>query len=73
MNHADNQGELHSGQGAQLPVQGPWGETTSSKGCCALLSRSVQLFVTPWTVACEAPLTVGILQARSGLPCSLPG
>ena len=30
MNHADNQGELHSGQGAQLPVQGPWGETTSS-------------------------------------------
>ena len=27
------------------------------------LSR-VQLFVTPWTVACQAPLSMGILQAR---------
>ena len=26
--------------------------------CC------VQLFVTPWTVACQAPLSMGILQAR---------
>ena len=26
--------------------------------CC------VQLFVTPWTVACRAPLSMGILQAR---------
>ena len=25
--------------------------------CC------VQLFVTPWTVACQAPLSMGILQA----------
>ena len=24
----------------------------------------VQLFVTPWTVACQVPLSVGILQAR---------
>jgi len=24
----------------------------------------VQLFVTPWTVACQAPLSMGILQAR---------
>ena len=31
-----------------------------------MLSRfsHVQLFVTPWTVACQAPLSMGILQAR---------
>ena len=31
-----------------------------------MLSRfsCVQLFVTPWTVACKAPLSTGILQAR---------
>ena len=28
---------------------------------CAMLSH-VQLFATPWTVACQAPLTMGILQ-----------
>ena len=35
----------------------------------------VQLFTTLWTVACQAPLSMGILQARiwSGLPCLLPG
>ena len=34
--------------------------------CCAVLSRfsHVQLFATPWTPACQAPLSVGILQAR---------
>ena len=32
--------------------------------CAQSLSR-VQLFVTPWTVACQDPLTVGILQART--------
>ena len=30
---------------------------------CYLLSR-LWLFVTPWTVACQAPLSMGILQAR---------
>ena len=31
--------------------------------------------MTLWTVACQAPLSMGILQARiwSGLPCLLPG
>ena len=24
----------------------------------------VQLFVTPWTIACQVPLSMGILQAR---------
>ena len=31
--------------------------------CCAVLSH-VQLFATPWTVACQAPLSMGSLQAR---------
>ena len=30
--------------------------------------------MTPWTAACHAPLSMGILQARRrGLPCSSPG
>ena len=43
--------------------------------CCAVLSGSVvsdRLFVTPWTVAHQAPLSMGILQARI-LPCPPPG
>ena len=32
--------------------------------CCAWSLTCVQLFVTPWTVACQAPLSMGILQAR---------
>ena len=34
--------------------------------CVYVLSRfgHVQLFVTPWTVALQAPLSMGILQAR---------
>ena len=42
-----------------------------------MLSRfsRVQLFTTLWTVAHQAPLSMGILQARiwSGLPCLPPG
>ena len=39
-----------------------------------LLSR-VQLFVTPWTLAHQAPLSLGFLRKEywSGLPCLLPG
>ena len=35
----------------------------------------VQLFATPWTVACQAPLCVGFSQQEywSGLPCPSPG
>ena len=35
----------------------------------------VQLFVTLWTVACQAPLSVGFSRQEywSGLPCPLPG
>ena len=38
-----------------------WG--TFSQLCCTVLSR-VQLFETPWTVACQASLFMLILQAR---------
>ena len=31
---------------------------------CAELLSHVWLFVTPWTVACQAPLSMGIFQAR---------
>ena len=39
---------------------------------CSVLSES---FVTPWTLAHQAPLSMGILQAKywSGLPCPPPG
>ena len=39
---------------------------TSQLSECAVLCLVPlsQLFVTPWTVACQAPLSVGILQAR---------
>ena len=32
--------------------------------CCAWSLRLVQLFPTPWTVAHQAPQSMGILQAR---------
>ena len=32
--------------------------------CCAELLSRVRLFATPWTVAHQAPLFMGILQAR---------
>ena len=43
--------------------------------CCVVLSLSrVRLFVTPWTVACQAPLSVGFSRQDywSGLPCLPP-
>ena len=32
--------------------------------CCVVSLSCVRLFATPWTVACQAPLSLGILQAR---------
>ena len=43
---------------------------------CAVQSLiCVRLLATPWTVACQAPLFMGILQVRllDGLPCPPPG
>ena len=57
-----------------------------SKGCkwaggkvcaCSMLSHfsCVQLFETPWTIACQAPLSLGFSRKGywSGLPCPPPG
>ena len=45
--------------------------------CCAVLSHfsHVQLFATPWTVACQAPLSMGFFRQEywSGLPFPTPG
>ena len=45
--------------------------------CCAVLSHfsHVRLFATPWTVACQAPLSMGFSSQEhwSGLSCSSPG
>ena len=45
--------------------------------CAWVLScfSCVQLFVTPWTVACRAPLSVRFSKQQywSGLPCPAPG
>ena len=37
---------------------------TMCVGVCVQALSRVRLFVTPWTVAHQAPLTMGILQAR---------
>ena len=41
---------------------------------CACMLSCVQLFVTPWTVAHQAPLSMGFSrhEYQSGLPCPLP-
>ena len=41
---------------------------------CGVLSH-VQLFVMPWTVAYQAPVSIGFSRQeyRSGLPCPPPG
>ena len=45
--------------------------------CCAVLSHfsGVRLCVTPWTVARQAPLSMGFSREKywSGLPCSPSG
>ena len=44
--------------------------------CCAVLCLShVRLFAAPWTVACQAPLSMGFSRQDywSGLPCPPPG
>ena len=48
---------------------------TSYTRCCASLLSCVQLFVTPWTVAHQGPLSVGFCRQEywSELPCCPPG
>ena len=45
------------------------------KMCVLSHFSHVQLFATPWTVACQAPLSMGFSGQEywSGLPCPPPG
>ena len=45
------------------------------RACVLSRFSRVRLFVTPWTVARQAPLSMGFSRQEcwSGLPCSLPG
>ena len=51
-----------------------WREISFKKVVCYLFNH-VQLFVTQWTVACQAPLSMGFprLEYWSGLPFPSPG
>ena len=44
-------------------------------GVCANGLSRVRLFATPWTVACQSPLSLGFSWQEywSGLPCPSPG
>ena len=43
--------------------------------CCCLVTKSCPTFVTPWTVACQLPLSMGFPRQEdwSGLPFPSPG
>ena len=47
-----------------IPTKGNAKECLNSCMCCAESLSRVRLFTTPGTVACQAPLSLGILQAR---------
>ena len=51
----------------------PW--KLGLRGCCCLVMKSCStLFVTPWTIACQAPLSMGFSRQeyRNGLPFPSP-
>ena len=53
-----------------------WGSGDAERCVCVLSHFShVQLFATPWTVAHQAPLSMGFSRQEywSELPCPLPG
>ena len=60
-------------QADSLPAESP-GKPKSESVKVKLLSR-VRLFVTPWAVACQAPLSMGFSRKEywSGLPFPSPG
>ena len=65
--------------GSNRPVLGnPSGVSFSTFTCAPVLFQSfrrVWLFATPWTVALQAPLSMGVSRHEywSGLPCPPPG
>ena len=55
--------EIHPLLGGSLHQSWIFPFPFSSAPCAQSLSH-VQIFATPWTIACQAPLSMGILQAR---------
>ena len=53
---------------------GGWGYQTHTVLCCVWLLSRVLLFVTAWTVAFQAPLSMGFSRQEywRGLPCPPP-
>ena len=51
------------------------GKVMSLPTCLLIHFSCVRLFVTPWTVSCQAPLSMGFSRQEywSGLPCPPPG
>ena len=49
--------------------------STCVHACVLSCLSHVQLFATLWTVACQAPLSIGFSRQEywSGLPCAVPG
>ena len=59
-----------------LPVIWPWKCCLNYMNVCMLSCFShVRLFENPWTVACQAPLSMGLSRQEywKGLPCPLQG
>ena len=60
-----------------LPQPSSWPLMLLAKHIVCMLScfSNVRLFAIPWTVACQAPLSVGFSRQEcwSGLPCLPPG
>ena len=51
-----------------------WWMLKAPCSCCCLVAHHVQLFVTPWTIACQAPRSMGFPRQEywSGFPFSSP-
>ena len=49
--------------------------TGAEKASSSLVAKSCPTLATPWTVACQAPLSVGFSRHEywSGFPCPPPG
>ena len=62
-------------RGSHMPFHELASETIYHHGCVLSRCSHVRLFVTPWTVAHQAPLSVGFSRQGywTGLPCPPPG
>ena len=47
-----------------IPAELPGKPCEQGTAVLCLITQRVQSLVTPWTAACQAPLSMGILQAR---------